>query len=163
MIDEGKPERREVWKRPKFALLLHYRSPSTRSGRQKRRRQGGALETWSLMNTKSRDAVKELFYFYCYFIPPNVGLQKPSKGKSQILAKQQIYELKRHLLDFISLVFPVELWSRSLLDIEILKITLRTPAVAASRTLFLDTSYCIHFSRFFRKLSWVRHSLESQS
>ena len=131
-------------KRPKFALLLHYRSPSTRSGRQKRRRQGGALETWSLMNTKSRDAVKELFYFYCYFIPPNVGLKKPSKGKSQILAKQQIYELKRHLLDFISLVFPVELWSRSLLDIEILKITLRTPA-AASRTLLDTTSYCIHF------------------
>ena len=146
MIDEGKPERREVWKRPKFALLLHYRSPSTRSGRQKRRRQGGALETWSLMNTKSRDAVKELFYFYCYFIPPNVGLKKPSKGKSQILAKQQIYELKRrHLLDFISLVFPVELWSRSLLDIEILKITLRTPAVAVSRTLLDTTSYCIHF------------------
>ena len=144
MIDEGKPERREVWKRPKFALLLHYRSPSTRSGRQKRRRQGGALETWSLMNTESRDAVKELFYFYCYFIPPNVGLKKPSKGKSQILAKQQIYELKRHLLDFISLVFPVELWSRSLLDIEILKITLRTPA-AASRTLLDTTSYCIHF------------------
>ena len=145
MIDEGKPERREVWKRPKFALLLHYRSPSTRSGRQKRRRQGGALETWSLMNTKSRDAVKELFYFYCYFIPPNVGLKKPSKGKSQILAKQQKWiEAASTWLSLVWALIKKSLGYRNIED---------NPGLSFLG--YSPTSYCIHFlgpSRFLQEI-----------
>ena len=139
MIDEGKPERTQVWKkRPKFAFATALPVSSTRSG-QKRRRHW-RLEVWWIPSPTMQ-------LRNCSISAPyhRQWSKETRQGKSQILAKQQKWiEAASTWLSLVWALIKKSLGYRNIED---------NPGLSFLG--YSPTSYCIHFlgpSRFLQEI-----------